>query len=185
MDLMDWLFDVQSFPPRGTCGVGWSNWLIAEWLLGQGLIVGAYIAIPVGLVLLNIRRRDPFLASPMTILFAAFILFCGFGHLLSDMVVFVWPAYRLFAQWHLATGIVSVATAVVFSRGLRTLLDRPTNEEITHFASSFAALKADYETLAQTYIQDKKAVNIVADQFASLTKEIRVLKREILDAHPG
>jgi len=38
--------------------------------------------------------------------YAAFILSCGLGHI-DGWLAFRWPAYHLFALWHLLTAVIS------------------------------------------------------------------------------
>jgi two-component sensor histidine kinase len=79
-------------------------------------VFGAYAAIPVALVYFVRKRRDvPFL--PIFWLFAAFILACGFGHLV-DASVFWQPRYRLLTLVKITTGIVSWLTVLALVRVL-------------------------------------------------------------------
>ena len=43
--------------------------------------------------------------------FCKFIKTCGRGHLLENVLVFVWPHYFVFMLWHLRTAILSQRTA--------------------------------------------------------------------------
>jgi two-component sensor histidine kinase len=88
------------------------------WLhIGADLAVfAAYAAIPVALVYFVRRRRDaPFM--PIFWLFAAFILACGFGHLV-DATVFWRPHYRLLTSVKVLTGVVSWLTVFALVRVL-------------------------------------------------------------------
>lgn len=103
------LFDTSGFVPRKDCG-SWSQELI--WLHNGSdvLIWLSYMAIPLLLIHFIRRRRDmPF---PLIFwLFGAFILSCGFTHLM-DAVMFYAPLYRLSGVVKLATAFASVATVV-------------------------------------------------------------------------
>jgi len=97
------LFNTESYPPRWGCG----QWTAGEgWLhIGADVAVwGAYTTIPIVLVYFVLQRKDVPLPKIFW-LFAAFILSCGFAHLL-DATMFWWPAYRL-------SGIAKLVTAVV------------------------------------------------------------------------
>jgi PAS domain S-box-containing protein len=70
----------------------------------------AYLAIPIVLIYFIRQRRDiPF--TSMFWMFAAFIIACGFTHLL-EAAAFYWPAYRLMGVVKLITAGVSWATVV-------------------------------------------------------------------------
>ena len=103
MDELGKLFDTAGFMPRWDCG-NWSGPHGWTHIIADGAIFGAYTAIPCVLGYFIVRRRDvPFL--PVFWLFAAFIFFCGFGHLV-EATIFWQPWYRF-------SGLVKVLTAVV------------------------------------------------------------------------
>lgn len=101
------LFDTSDFPRRWYCGQ-WSD--LHGWIhiISDIAIFLAYISIPCVLLYFTRRRRDiPF---PLIFwLFAAFILSCGFTHLI-EASIFWQPWYRLSAVAKLLTAIVSWLT---------------------------------------------------------------------------
>ncbi len=104
-----WLFDPSGLTPHGFCLL-WEPgliWLHALSDLGIGI---AYYTIPLALALFVRRRRD-LLFRPIFVLFAAFILLCGTGHLLDVLTLWV-PAYWADGLVKAATAIVSIITAV-------------------------------------------------------------------------
>ena len=117
------LFDVSSYPPRWNCG----EWTSLEGWLHIASDVGiflAYFAIPAALVYFAIRRRDiPF--NGLVLLFAAFILCCGTGHLL-EAVIFYYPIYRVAGLMKFTTAIVSWVTVIALLRRRSRLLEIPT-----------------------------------------------------------
>ena len=94
--------------PHGMCylwqpGTLWLN------VASDGLIAGAYYAIPFSLYNL-VRERSKEIPFPGIILmFAAFIVLCGTTHLMEIWTVWH-PDYRLAGALKGVTGIVSVAT---------------------------------------------------------------------------
>ncbi|MEO0530510.1 MAG: ATP-binding protein, partial [Planctomycetota bacterium] len=116
------LFDTSSYPARWNCG----EWTPLEGWLHIVSDIGiflAYVAIPLALVYGMVKRRDvPF--HSILVLFAAFILFCGTGHLL-EAVIFYHPIYRVAGLLKLATAIVSLVTAFILIRLMPKLLDLP------------------------------------------------------------
>ncbi len=103
-----WLFDDHGFTRRSACGTDWTPGLI--WLhVGSDLAIWlAYLSIPLVLVSLVRRKRDvPF--SWMFVLFALFILGCGFTHL-GDALMFHHPSYRAQGVMKFVTAVVSWAT---------------------------------------------------------------------------
>nr|ADY60858.1 multi-sensor hybrid histidine kinase [Rubinisphaera brasiliensis DSM 5305] len=118
------LLDTSAFPPRWYCGdwpadLGWLH------IISDLIIFGSYFAIPSALLFFAARRNDlPF--HRLFLLFAAFILACGFGHLL-EAIIFWWPAYRLAGLLKAITAAVSLATAIVLVRFMPKILEAPSN----------------------------------------------------------
>jgi signal transduction histidine kinase/CheY-like chemotaxis protein len=104
-----WLFDPSGLTPHGFCLL-WEPgliWLHAASDLGIGI---AYFTIPLALAVFVRRRRD-LVFRPVFVLFAAFILLCGTGHLIDVLTLWV-PAYWLDGVVKAATATVSIITAV-------------------------------------------------------------------------
>lgn len=115
LDFMSGLFDSSDWPPRWHCGK-WSElhgWL---YIISDLLIWSAYFAIPV-VILRYISRRSDIRFLKLYFLFAAFILTCGFTHLL-DAISFWVPMYRLNALARFITGILSWTTVYFIVRNL-------------------------------------------------------------------
>ncbi|UUO07061.1 ATP-binding protein [Blastopirellula sp. J2-11] len=116
------LFDTSDYPARWFCG-SWT--LETGWLhvISDAAIFGAYFAIPI--VLLFFLRQRPDLPFPKIIwLFAAFIMACGFGHLV-EAGIFWWPVYRFSGLIKAVTAAVSWATVLVLIRLMPELLKLP------------------------------------------------------------
>ncbi len=123
---LDSLLSTQ-FSPRGECG----NWIPGyAWLyvISNILIMAAYVTIFFLIALaylqgrqstapVSITRRQVF---SMRLVYGAFILFCGIGHLEGAMSFFT-PRYHLYAVWHFMTAIISWA-AVFITAKLRNRL---------------------------------------------------------------
>lgn len=81
------------------------------WLhIGGDLFIWlAYVSIPLVLLYFTSRRTIPY--PKLFILFALFILACGFGHLI-EALMFDYPLYRLAGVWKIFTAAVSWATVL-------------------------------------------------------------------------
>ncbi|QDV50009.1 PAS domain-containing protein [Gimesia fumaroli] len=107
------LFDTSDFPARWYCG-SWSSDVGWLHIISDIAIFAAYFAIPVVLLYFLLQRKD--LPFPKIIwLFAAFIMFCGFGHLI-EAGIFWWPVYRFSGLIKACTAIVSLITVLVLIR---------------------------------------------------------------------
>jgi len=101
------LFDTSDFPARWHCG-SWDTFLGVLHIASDLVIFAAYVAIPVVLVVFLRRRKD--LPFPKVFwLFSAFIIACGFVHLV-EAIIFYHPLYRVSGLLKLVTAVVSVAT---------------------------------------------------------------------------
>ncbi len=108
------VFNASDFMPRGQCG-RWSQPWIGLYIAAQFSVFAAYGTIAGILFQAAYKARTDPIASPLTksekhqarMVYGAFILFCGFGHLVDGVVSFQWPAYRLFALYHTLTAAVS------------------------------------------------------------------------------
>ena len=101
------LFSADGFMPRWYCGdwTSFHGWLYVASDIG---VWSAYTAIPAVLIYFVWRNaKIPF--KGIFLLFGAFILACGFTHLL-DAVMFWWPAYRFLGLVEFITAVVSWAT---------------------------------------------------------------------------
>jgi C4-dicarboxylate-specific signal transduction histidine kinase len=98
------------FVPRSQCMLQRSE-VIWLHVFSDSLITLAYYSIPLALIYFWYRRRD-LAFNWIFVLFSAFILACGTTHLMS--VVAIWqPFYRLDGVIKLATGLVSIGTAII------------------------------------------------------------------------
>jgi len=147
------LFDTSGFPPRWTCG----NWTESHgWLhiISDVAVFGAYAAIPISIASYIITKKQEVAFQKLYWLFAAFILSCGFTHLV-DATLFWQPWYRFSGVMKATTAVVSWATVIVLIRtlpvamklpGTARLADRLT-EEVEERKRSEAALRETTERL--------------------------------------
>ncbi len=118
------LFDTSDYPARWYCG-NWSTDVGWLHILADLGIFSAYFAIPGVLLFFMLRKKD--LPFPKVIwLFAAFILACGFGHLI-EAFIFWWPVYRFSGLVKGVTAIISWITVVVLIRLMPTALRLPSS----------------------------------------------------------
>jgi two-component system, NtrC family, sensor kinase len=123
----DWftkLFEATGFLTRDHCGP-WSSSLVWTYILSNVVITLAYFSIPIYLYVIWRKRRYDIPDSWLFLFFAAFIAACGLTHI-CDIVVFWWPAYRLFTLISAVTAGLSVYTAVRLPYVTKSLVALPT-----------------------------------------------------------
>jgi hypothetical protein len=174
------LFDLSDFPARWNCG-NWSS--IHGWthIVADIAIFGAYLAIPLVLAFFVLRRRDvPFL--PIFWLFAAFILFCGIGHLI-EASLFWRPWYRLSALMKGGTALASWGTVVALFRILPGALALPGLAAVNADLEKEVSARRRAEALLKEHADLLEEENSRLDRFATsiVGREERVvaLKREV------
>ncbi len=115
------------FMPHGMCYL-WRPAMLRLHAISDAMIAAAYFIIPVLLVRL-VRKRKYLNFGWMFWMFAAFILLCGTTHVLN--IVTIWePVYRFDGLVKLATGIVSLVTAVALFRMVPLILSLPLPQEM-------------------------------------------------------
>ncbi len=115
------------YMPHGNCYL-WETPLVWLHVTSDVLIAVAYFSIPAMLLYFAFKRQDvPFLN--VFILFGAFIILCGAGHLLE--VWTLWhPAYWLSGVEQAATALISCATAASMVTLLPQFLSLKTPEQL-------------------------------------------------------
>jgi two-component sensor histidine kinase len=110
------------YMPHGMCLL-WEPWLLLLWAGSDLMIFLSYTAIPLALFMV-LRKRTEVPQAALVGLFGSFILLCGITHLF--MIVTLWVPIYPFVGWiKLATGIVSMATAVMLFRLVPDLIRLP------------------------------------------------------------
>lgn len=129
LDFCHNLLSTNDWPPRWYCGI-WSDFHGWLTIISDLMIWLAYFLIPIILVKVVQSRSDlPFL--PVFWLFGAFIILCGFTHLI-DGVIFWWPAYRVSTLVKFLTAIVSVLTVYKLIKTLPVLISMDNQREAEH-----------------------------------------------------
>ncbi|XGV95166.1 MAG: GAF domain-containing protein [Leptolyngbya sp. BL-A-14] len=109
LELLQNLIAPERYMPHGQCYL-WQTPLIGLHVVSDALIAIAYFSIPAMLIYFIRRRKDiPF--SNIFVMFGAFIVLCGTGHLL-DIWTLWYPAYWLSGIVGALTGLVSCYTAL-------------------------------------------------------------------------
>ena len=160
--MVNWLME-QNFMPHGHCYF-WRPDILWTHVIAGGVTALAYFSIPVSLVYILRKRSDiPF--RGLLALFAAFIILCGFTHVLS--VVTIWhPIYMLDGVVKAITALVSIITAVVLIPLLPKALAMRSAAELetanNHLNQAHSALAATLESTADGILVVDRAGKIVS-----------------------
>lgn len=121
------LFFNQSYIPHGHCYL-WHTPLVGLHLVSDLLIASAYFSIPIMMLYFVLKREDvPF--QGFLVMFGAFIVLCGTGHLL-DIWTLWHPAYWLSGVEQALTALASCYTAVEMATLLPRFLSLKTPEQL-------------------------------------------------------
>ena len=164
--IQQWLASVvfasdASYMPHGNCYL-WQTSLVELHVVSDALIAIAYFSIPVMLVYFAYQRRAQ-LPFSLFLMFGAFIVLCGVGHLL-DIWTLWHPAYWLTGVEQALTALISCYTAASLFTLLPQFLALKTPEE----------LEAVNEQLREE-VQKRQAI---AEQLATLNQSLEGLVTE-------
>ncbi|GAB4537040.1 MAG: hypothetical protein Tsb0014_25380 [Pleurocapsa sp.] len=121
------LLSPQSYIPHGHCYL-WQTPLVGLHLVSDLLIAIAYFSIPIMLFYFVLKRSDtPF--QGFFVMFGAFIVLCGMGHLLEIWTLWH-PAYWLSGVEQALTALISCYTAVEMAHLLPRFLSLKTPEQL-------------------------------------------------------
>lgn len=121
------LISPQQYIPHGHCYL-WQTPLVWLHIVSDLLIALAYYSIPLMLLYFVIKRSDvPF--SNVFVMFGAFIILCGTGHLLEIWTLWH-PAYWLSGAEKAITALVSVYTATEMASLVPQFLSLKTPEQL-------------------------------------------------------
>src|ERR1700761_5025964 len=141
-DFFKGLFDTSLWPPRWHCGQ-WSSFHGWLYITSDLLIFSAYFAIPI-IIVRYIATRANTRFHTVYFLFAAFILLCGFTHLL-DAITFWFPVYRFNALARFITGIVSWVTVFYLIKLLPVAFSLKSAEELEQEVEQRRKAEADLQ----------------------------------------
>jgi hypothetical protein len=152
---MDWLFDVHSFITRNQAGPGWTAALVYIYKFSNLVIACSYFSIPAMLMAFWQKRRNDMGGMYILVLFAAFIFSCGLTHL-TDILVFYWPAYRLFTLILAITAFLSFLTACALPSVILEMLKLPSREIIHEINGQLQKLTWE-QHLANISLEERNA----------------------------
>lgn len=154
-----------SFMPHGFC-YRWQPEIVWMHVLSDAVIAAAYFSIPVTLLyFLRLRPSTPFPA--MIVLFAAFIVLCGFGHILE--IISVWrPIYYVQGIEKGVTALVSIATAAAMIPMIPKLLAMRTPEESQQMVDDAVARLRD----AHALLAEREKLASLGEVVAGVTHEV-------------
>ena len=169
---MDPFSDIWQYMPHGMCLL-WQPWLVLLWAGSDLLIFLSYSAIPIALLTVLQRRKDVPHAG-IVVLFASFILLCGLTHLLSIVTLWI-PIYPYVAIVKLATGVVSMITAITLFRLIPTLVGLPSpgqmEETNARLREEIEAHEATLRTLETKVEERTRELSAASARLAILTRE--------------
>lgn len=173
------LLDSSSYIPHGHCYL-WQTGLVWLHITGDALIALAYYSIPITLLFFVRKRRDlPF--EWIFLLFGAFIIFCGTGHLL-DIWTLWHPDYWISGGLKAMTALVSVLTAVELYPLIPKALALPSPTEL---ALTNQALQIQIGERRQAELELKRYQDQLEELVTQRTAELRTtneqLQQEIIE----
>lgn len=151
LEVLKAVFSPDQYMPHGMCYL-WQPALVTLHVISNLLIAAAYFSIPVLLVYFVAKRKDVAF-SGVFLLFGAFIIACGVGHLM-DIWTLWHPAYWLAGVMRAVTAAVSVYTAVQLVNLIPQALSLPSPAQLeaanVELEATLQKLKTTQTQLVQT-----------------------------------
>ncbi|MBD3884651.1 GAF domain-containing protein [Phormidium tenue FACHB-886] len=159
LELVKNLLSPSQYIPHGHCYL-WQTSLVWLHLVSDALVAIAYFSIPAMLIYFVQKREDvPF--SKVFLLFGAFIVLCGTGHLL-DIWTLWHPAYWISGIERAITALVSCYTALQLVELLPQFLALKTPEQLE-------ALNRELEQEVKERQRTEKTLQMIVQGTASVT----------------
>ncbi|MGR9037760.1 MAG: ATP-binding protein, partial [Gammaproteobacteria bacterium] len=171
MNELKTLFSLPNTSPHGYCLL-WKTDLIALHAVSNVLIAASYFAMPF-VILLFLKKRPDIKHRFLFVLFALFILACGFTHTLNAVTIW-YPAYYLSGIMMAITAVVSLISAIAVIYYFPALVSLPSVDQL--FAAKKLAEDKNYE-LIQSNHQLLERSNELDDALA----HIRIIINSIAD----
>ncbi|MEX0272139.1 GAF domain-containing protein [Leptolyngbyaceae cyanobacterium UHCC 1019] len=167
-EIVNNLFSPNQYIPHGHCYL-WQSPLVGLHIVSDLLIAIAYFSIPAMLLYFIRQRRDtPF--PKIFVLFGAFILLCGTGHLLEIWTLWQ-PTYWLSGIEKAMTALVSCYTALKLVELLPEFLALRTPRELEAVNRELQAQIAISELAHQELQQSEQTLQAIVTGTASVTGE--------------
>jgi signal transduction histidine kinase/FixJ family two-component response regulator len=162
------LFSPSQYMPHGHCYL-WQTPLVWLHVVSDALIAVAYFSIPALLIYFVIQRKDTPLQR-IFLLFGAFIILCGTGHLL-DIWTLWHPAYWLSGAERALTAVVSCFTAFELISLLPRFLSLKTPEQLEAINQELEKQIVIRDRASQSLEQAQDSLNRILQGTASVTGE--------------
>lgn len=170
------MIDSASYMAHGYCLL-WKPWLVALHAGSDLLIFAAYFAIPVA-IWIFVSQRPNIEMRGLARLFAAFILWCGFTHVIN-VVTLWWPIYEFQGLVKAITAGISLATAVVIFPLIPRALAIPSPRELQlanqELAREVAAHRSTLAELEQARAALEQRVEARTQELREMTEQFRSL----------
>ncbi|MFG3818359.1 GAF domain-containing sensor histidine kinase [Limnothrix redekei] len=167
----------QSYMPHGHCYL-WQTPLVGLHVVSDSLIAIAYFSIPAMLTYFAYQRRK-FLPISIFLMFGAFIILCGLGHLLEVWTLW-YGAYWLTGIEKALTALISCYTAVSLVSLLPQFLSLRSPDELERINQQLQQEVSSRELIAQELAQINQNLEArIADRTVELQTKNTQLMREI------
>ena len=170
------MVDSAAYMAHGYCLL-WKPWLVALHAGSDFLIFAAYFAIPVAIWIFVVKRPNVEMKG-LARLFAAFILWCGFTHIIN-LVTLWWPIYEFQGVVKAVTAGISVTTAVVIFPLIPKALAIPSPTELqlanSELADEITAHRRTLAELQQASVKLEQRVEARTKELSEATERFRSL----------
>lgn len=149
--------------PHGLCYL-WKPGLVGLHLVSDAIIALSYFSIPITLLYITRKRKDlPF--SWVFVLFAAFIIACGSGHLI-DIWTLWHPDYWVSGSFKATTALISLATAIALIQIVPQILNLPSPAQLAEANRRLNEKIAESKQIECELLKERKFVEAMLDNLS-------------------
>lgn len=154
-NLLSGLLSSEQYMPHGHCYL-WQTPLVSLHVVSDALVAIAYFSIP-AILIYFVRKREDLPFSRVFVLFSAFIVLCGIGHLL-DIWTLWHPDYWFSGLERALTALVSCYTALQLVELVPQFLALKSPEQLERLNHQLAAeveQRKQAESLLEARVQER------------------------------
>lgn len=161
---------MNNFLPHGIC-LSWQSNLILLHVLSDSIVAVSYLAIPIAMILLYIKRND-FSFWKTYLLFALFVFLCGLSHLTNIWVLW-YPNYIFQGVIKAITASISLISGISIWKMLPDLINIPSAHQ----------WRAKNDKLLLEIAAHKHTANILQNKIAEIESKNILEKIKKADIH--
>ncbi len=165
--------------PHGHCYF-WKPEILWLHVVSDGLITLSYFSIPIAMAFFIVKRKDLAKFKYIFFLFCAFILFCGYTHLIEIYVVWN-PIYGISGIVKAVTAFFSIATAVMVWLVIPVALGLPSPAMLQKSNKELQVEILERKKIESKLVENQHSLEEVIEEVKLTHKELEKREKEAVE----